>query len=37
MEFAESVVLNKKNVMSHKADKITQNLALQSISEQENL
>jgi len=35
MEFAESVVLNKKNAMPRKADKTAQNLSLQSISEQE--
>ena len=33
MEFAESVVLNKKNAMPRKADKTTQSLSLQSISE----
>ena len=34
--FAKSVVLNKKNPMPGKADKTTQNSALQSILEQEN-
>ena len=34
--FVKSVVLNKKNTMSGKAHKTTQNSALQGISEQEN-
>ena len=34
--FAKSVVINKKNTMPWKADKPTQNSALQGISEQEN-
>ena len=34
--FAKSVVLNKKNIIPCKADKTTQNSAIQGTSEQEN-